>query len=181
MSIYVLNSEPELTAPADADYIPIFDASSGSIKRITLANLRQTVVGGTPVTITAASDAITRAEHAGRLVLLDRAGGIDLTLPEATGSGDKYEFVILTATTDAYTWTCEGDGVIAGHALADDGDGEPANGWTDANATVITLGGTAQATGGSIGDRVILTDIGADLWQASLFLTQGGTEATPFS
>jgi len=44
-----------------------------------------------------ATDAITSAEHAGRLLLLGEVGGnadVVLTLPDATGSGDVYELVV---------------------------------------------------------------------------------------
>lgn len=181
MSIYLLNTEPVLTAPDDEDLVPIFDMSAKAIKQITLANLKQELVGGAPVALTAATVALDRATHAGRLCTLNRAGGIDLTLPAATGSGDVYEFVILTDTTDLYAFLVTGNDTIAGHALADDGDGEPANGWSSKTATAVNLGGAAQASGGSKGDRIVFKDVAADLWQCSAFLTNGGTEATPFA
>jgi fructose-specific component phosphotransferase system IIB-like protein len=92
-----------------------------------------------------------------------------------------YEFFVGTATTDAYAFARAGSDVIAGHAFAEDGDGAPANGWTDANAVSVTLGGTAQATGGSVGDRVYFKDVSSALWSCTCLLTQGGTEATPFA
>jgi len=170
-----------VTVPADGDQIQVRDASApASNKSITLAVLRQAMTSGI-VTITAASDAITKTEHGGKTIVLSRSGGIDLTLPEATGSGDKYEFVFGVATADAYT--IAGDDAnadFAGTIVGFDGDGEPANGWTDADATSLSFGGTSQARGGSIGDRVIVTDIAADLWAVSGIIAQGGTEATPF-
>jgi len=171
-----------LTNVADGDQLQIRDASApASNKSVTIAELRNSMQSGI-VTITAASDAITRAEHAGRTIVLSRSGGIDLTMPEATGSGDLYRFVIATATADAYA-IASADAVncnFAGTAFGFDGDGEPANGWTDADATSLAFGGTAQATGGSIGDRIELIDIATDLWQVTAWITQGGTEATPF-
>lgn len=133
------------------------------------------------VDITAASDAVTAAEHCDRIVTLSVSGGSDLTLPAATGTGCVYTFIVATATTDAYTWTRAGSDTIAGQALCDDGDGEPANGWTASAATVITMGGTAQASGGSVGDKIVLVDYGSATWQATITCTQGGTEVTPFS
>ena len=181
MSIYLLNTEPVLTDPAANDLVPIFDTSAKAIKQITLANLKQEIVGGSVVALTAATVELSRATHAGRLCTLDRAAGIDLTLPAATGSGDVYEFVILTDTTDLYAFARTGNDIIAGHALADDGDGEPANGWSSKTATSASFGGAAQASGGSKGDRIIFKDVAADTWQCSAFLTNGGTEATPFA
>jgi len=184
MTIYNLDSEPVLTAPDDADIIPIMDMSAKAIKQITLANLKQEIIGGAPVALTASTVALDRATHAGRVCTLNRAAGIDLTLPAATGSGDRYEFVILTDTTDLYAIVINptpGTDVIAGHALADDGDGEPANGWSSKTAVAASFGGASQASGGSRGDRIVVTDVASGIWQLSAWLTNGGTEATPFS
>ena len=132
-------------------------------------------------TITAASDTLTPAEFAGKLVTLDKSGGIDITLPAATGTGHVYTFFILTTTTDAYTFTCAGSDKLYGQAIGADAAAEfiwNAVGGTD---TVITLGGTNQETGGTKGDLVQLIDVGSAIWHARIHLEHGsGTEATPF-
>jgi len=171
-----------MTVPADADEVQVRDASAPAVnKAVTLAVLRQAMTSGIE-TITAASDAITKAEHGGKTIVLSRSGGIDLTMPEATGSGDVYTFVVGVATADAYTITSadETNCDFAGTIVGNDGDGEPGNGWGDADATSLSFGGASQATGGSVGDRIVLTDIATDLWAVSGIITQGGTEATPF-
>ncbi len=176
-----ISAMTNLTVVADADELIIRDASAPAQKKaVTVAALRESMQSGI-VTITAASDAITRTEHAGRTVVLSRSGGIDLTMPEATGSGDVYVFVFGVATADAYTIAGDDTDVdFAGTIVGFDGDGEPANGWYDADATSLSFGGTSQAQGGSVGDRIVLTDIAADLWAVQGVIAQGGTEATPF-
>jgi len=55
------------------------------------------------VTITDATLAVTQALHEGKLVVLDRAGGVAVTLPAATGSGARYRFFVKTTFTTAGT------------------------------------------------------------------------------
>ncbi len=54
-----------------------------------------------PISVTAATMTLTKA-HASTLIVLNRAGGIGLTLPAPDG-GLKYKFVVGTAPTTAYT------------------------------------------------------------------------------
>jgi hypothetical protein len=127
----------------------------------------------TPVTITAAS-------HANRTIVLNKADALACTLPAATGTGNVYTFIVgTTASGGSYTIVRAGSDVIKGTAFGDDGDGEPANGWSTTNATTITMDGSTQ--GGVAGDTVILTDIASAVWAVRAHLTQTGTEATPFS
>jgi len=170
-----------LTAVADGDMLQVRDASAAAVnKSVTVAALRETMRGGI-VTITAASDALTRTEHAGRTIVLSASGGIDLTLPEATGSGDVYSFVVGVATADAYTIAtadpsnCDICGNIVG---SNDSDATTVL-YRDTDATSLSFGGTSQARGGSLGDWFELVDIATDLWQLRGAITQGGTEATP--
>src|ERR1700722_2846082 len=58
------------------------------------------------VTINTATYTITPALNAGRTMLLARAGGITVTLPNATGTGNKYNFFVsVTDTTPSYIVT----------------------------------------------------------------------------
>ena len=47
------------------------------------------------VTVTAATVSITDEAHVGQRVIFNRAAGVTATLPEATGSGNRYEFIGL--------------------------------------------------------------------------------------
>lgn len=123
------------------------------------------------------------AAMANSFMILSRSGGIDIVMPAATGSGDIYEFFVLTATTDAYTIevaTGGGDfnGVIQGKADTVTTSERRVAGASD---NTLTLGGTGQATGGSVGDNIRIIDIGTNEWFIDGTITQGGTEASPFS
>jgi len=127
--------------------------------------------------------ALEMAAMADSLMLFNLAGGIDTILPAATGSGKVYEFIVLTATTDGYTIevaTGGGDfnGVILGKADTVTTAERHAAGATD---NTLTLGGTGQATGGTVGDHIRIIDIATNEWFIEGTITQGGTEATPFS
>lgn len=134
------------------------------------------------VNVTAATLALTHEEHAGRTITLNRAAGITVTLPAALGTGNVFRFLIgTTITSNNYVFNRAGSDTICGVSIDDDGDGEPANGWGATAATAITLGGTSNATGGTKGGELVLTDMAAALWHARHIDVQGGTEATPFS
>lgn len=169
-----------LTAVAGEQLVKVVD---------TLGNtLYQIFEGGaivptlTPVSLAGAGD-LTRAQHAFRPLLLDTAGGLDLDLPVATGSGDVYEFHVTAATTDAYEISAfdnDAAAIIQGVICGADDNAEFT--WAAAATdNTVTLGGTAQATGGTIGDYLKFTDIDAGVWHCHGFIHQGGTEATPFS
>jgi hypothetical protein len=141
------------------------------------------VVAGAQVVPLTANTTLTKASHSGRIMTLSKADGMTVTLPEATGSGAVYRFVVITASTSNAYKISAGSSKFCGTALMDDGDGEPANGWTASSASndFINLGGTSNATGGLVGDFVTITDIGTGLYHALVTGAQSGTEATPFA
>lgn len=137
--------------------------------------------GSGVVDVTDATITLTAELHAGRLMTLNASGGIDVTLPAATGSGNTYRFFVLTTTTDAMTVTAAGSDKYYGQMVGTDANVEftwNAVGGTD---VVLTLGGAAQETGGTKGDYVEFTDVGSLIWYVQGTLEHGsGTEATPF-
>ena len=122
------------------------------------------------VTITA-TDAITALEHAGRINLLGEVGGnalVTLTLPDATGTGNVYKFVVSVVNTSNYKFVVpDADNTIDGQIMITD---------------TITLNGTTTG-GGSIGDYIELIDIAANQWTVSGMVTcpAGSDDATMFS
>lgn len=135
-----------------------------------------------PATVTAATVAVD-SSYAGEAVLLNRAAGVAVTLPNATGSGAVYRFIIGTAITSntttvkvaraadtfqgrAYVETDTSNAVIAFAATAGTDD-------------TVTLNGSTL--GGLAGDEVVVTDIAANRFQVMVFTKASGTEATPFS
>lgn len=153
----------------------VVSATAAEVNRVAQVSTRL-------VSATAANLTVTAALHEGRTVVLNRATGVAVSLPAATGSGARYRFVIGTATaggsqTIATVPTTDN---FQGVVLGSDDDGVPANSWVAAaNSNKITMDGSTQ--GGKIGDFVEVEDIAAAVWAIKSHLTQSGTEATPFS
>jgi O-acetylhomoserine/O-acetylserine sulfhydrylase-like pyridoxal-dependent enzyme len=139
------------------------------------ADVSTRIVNATAATLTA-----TIATHEGKIVTLNRAGGIAVTLPAATGSGARLRFIVGTTFTSAGTIAVVGDDTMTGLALiAQDGGDTSVVFETAADSDTITLNGTT--TGGLKGADVELIDIAADLWFVNVRSAATGTEATPFS
>ncbi|MDD9727238.1 hypothetical protein PVV74_17395 [Roseovarius sp. SK2] len=133
-------------------------------------------VNGVVRTITEATATLTDYE-AGGLVVVNRAAGSTITLPDATGTGYVYTIItIVDQTGDLVIQAPDADNVMQGVAMTD------MTGviWPTADATdTITLNGTTS--GGLKGARVTLIDVAADTWQVEVVSESSGTEVTPFS
>lgn len=141
-----------------------------------------TITGTTPVAVTGTSVTIGAATHSGRVVVLNRATGIAGTLPLATGTGNRYEFVIATTFTGAATIvTGQATDVMAGNAILHDTDDATVHGFSTTNATTLTLYGASNATGGIIGGRVMLVDVATNLWSVEYQSNAAASPSTPFS
>lgn len=129
-----------------------------------------------------ASTTLTTAD-AGKAIVLNAAAGLTVTLPAATGTGKVYEiFIGTTVTSNSYViQVADANHTIRGMVHTADDTATPVPGVWVAAATsdTITLDGSTQ--GGLIGDRIVLTDIAANVFQVTGALKQSGTEATPFS
>ena len=133
-----------------------------------------------------ATDAITAAEHAGRILLLGEVGGnalVTLTLPDATGSGNMYEFIVTVQNTSNYVIKVpDADNTITGQIMYLDEDGTAVTSFpTVAASDTITING--GTTGGLVGDTLKLIDIAADKYavQGTMRVASGADPATPFS
>jgi len=139
---------------------------------------------GAPVTVAAATFTVT-PEHAGRLIVLDLAAGIAVTLPNATGTGNVYRFFIKTTFTGASSIkSSRSADVMVGHALMGNNSDNTVVDWQSlASSTndTIDLLGTANSTGGIEGQEIELIDAGVNLWAVSIRGDAAGTEATPFA
>lgn len=130
------------------------------------------------VTVNTATVSITDEGYVGMRIVFDRAAGITATLPKATGSGNRYEFVVGTTLTspgvvkvaDAVD-IIQGGALVHGSALAC----FQAAGTDD----TITMNGTT--TGGLIGSRIVIDDVKPGVWAAEVLALGSGTAATPFS
>lgn len=146
-----------------------------------LTNFTYGVRGAAPVTVTASTVTITADDHAFRTVNLNRAAGIAVTLPAATGSGDKYSFYVqASVTSNSTTIKVVGNDIMQGAAFILQDGGDTMVGFeTAADSDTITFNGST--TGGLVGARVELEDVAADTWAVHVRSAATGVEATPFS
>lgn len=137
------------------------------------------------VNATAATLAVKATTHAGKTITLNRAGGIAVTLPAATGSGDEYEFIVGTTFTSPATIKVANatDTMVGSAVLAQDAANTVVQFAASGTDDTITFDGST--TGGLLGATVKLRDIKLDgttaKWLVDVVSEATGTEATPFS
>ena len=136
-------------------------------------------VGGGVSDVTAATYTVS-SDDVGKLITLNRAAGIAVTLPAATGAGTEYKFFVgTTVTSNSITITRAGNDTMFGTAYVAQDGGDTLVAFEAAGSTVITLNGTT--TGGIKGNIVTLIDAALDTWSVIVNGSATSTEATPFS
>jgi hypothetical protein len=131
------------------------------------------------VTVAAATVAITDEGYVGQRIVMNRAAGIVATLPPATGSGNRYEFIGAVDATGDQKIQVTGDDTMAGVAYLGNDSAGASCFYTADTSDTITLDGSTK--GGLKGWRVVCDDIAADTWAVLVMSEASGTEATPFS
>jgi hypothetical protein len=142
---------------------------------------------GKLVNCTASTLAITAALHDGKIVTLNRAAGIAVTLPAATGSGMSTEFIVgTTFTGSASIAVADATDYMRGRSLMFNDTDSSMNGWETANTGTLatesdtfTMNGTTL--GGRAGDRIRVVDLATDVWHIEANVTASGVEATNWS
>jgi len=135
-----------------------------------------------PVNVTASTVTVSPGTHGGRVVTLNRAAGIAVTLPASTGGGAKYEFFVGTTVTSNSTTikVANASDIMSGLAIQAADAGSTSNAWeTGATDDTITFNGST--TGGIKGDQVVLQDVSLNVWSVRVYGSATGIEATPFS
>ena len=134
------------------------------------------------------TDAVTEDEHAGRTLLLGEVGGnanVVLTMPDATGTGNIYHFIVSVAMGGSTTYKIQApdaNNTFTGQILYLDEDGTAVTSFPTVSASdTITLNSGTQ--GGLVGDTLTLIDIAADKYAVSgnMRVSAGANPATPFS
>ena len=147
-----------------------------------------TLSGTTPISVTGATVTLG-ATHVGRTAVINSASGCAITLPAATGTGNKYRVVVGTTLTSGSLSAAVASGTdyLRGFALfANDTDGSASNFETANTGTVATESDTITlnrtTTGiGTIGDSLDFEDVATAVWVVHVKAQASGTEATPFS
>lgn len=141
---------------------------------------------GKVVDATAATLTVTAALHASRIITLNRAAGVTVTLPAASGTGDKYTIIIgTTATSNAnIIEVANATDVMDGSLNIQqdtDVDGTVKVWRADASDDTMTFAGAAT-TGGIVGGKIECIDYATGFWTCTAYTQSGGgAEATPFS
>ncbi len=179
----------DLTVAATATFAGATIASLGTVSAATAITTTAMTVGTRPLgripVALDATDAITVAEHANRILYTTTAATLTWTLPAATGTGNYYTFlqgILATGSKIIVTSETTNHRFIGGITVAD-GDTLflPAAFKPGASDDTITLNG--GTTGGELGDWVTVTDVATNRWLvAGAAQTQTGeTPTTPFS
>lgn len=138
------------------------------------------------VAVPAATTTLTLAPatHSGKTILIASTGGLAVTPPAATGTGNQYQF-LCTATLSGGSFTVDAKAgnasdVFAGIAwhLLTGGTTQSAF-PTASNSNLFTWNGTT--TGGVKGSIVTFLDVATNLWFVNAEALQSSTSATPFS
>lgn len=166
----------------------LYDIIDGVIKYYDRVNsvVRQfAALNPAPVSITGATT-ITNALHVGRTLLLNAAAGGQIDLPAATGSGDKYNFIVATSLTSA-SWVfrtnvATGDVFKGGVEIDDTGDTAAlaAAAFFPAGASDEVLTLAFSATLGTQGAYVEFTDIASGVFAVRGYLGGSLDPATPW-
>lgn len=144
--------------------------------------------GGTVAPVDTASGTTTLTlspgTHANRLLTIHSTGGLAVTPPAATGTGNVYTFFCTaTLTGGSFTFDAKAGNasdVMAGtsfHVLS--GGVTVAAAPTASNSNLFTWNGTT--TGGVAGSLVTFTDAKTNLWIVEETALNTSTSATPFS
>lgn len=136
------------------------------------------------VNATASTLAVTEALHNNKTIVLDRAGGIAVTLPTAA-AGLKFKFVVKTTFTGAATIkSATGADIMVGYAqMGNNSDNTTVLWQAVAGSTLDTIDllGTSNSTGGIEGQIITIEGLAANLWYVEIIGDAAGTEATPFA
>lgn len=181
MSIYTINSESAVDSLTDSDEIAVYDASASAIKKATMAQVRAAVAAAVVAT-TATTLSITAASHAGKMVVINSAAPIAVSLPAATGTGNTYRFKFgVAATGTSSTIAANGTDVIEGMVLVLTTATDVVVTGYSTSATSDKVSANGTTTGGVAGDTYTFVDAESGVWQVNGMLRQTGSIATPFS
>lgn len=136
----------------------------------------------TPTNNLTGATTCNRDVHAGRMNVINAAAGCAITLPNATGTGSVYRFMIGTTITSNSTTIKVNNAtdVMSGRAYVISDNTAAVLGYaTGSTDDTITLNGTTL--GGYAGDVIEITDAIAGTFLVELHTKATGTEATPFS
>lgn len=119
--------------------------------------------------------------YAGKIVALNVATGMTVTLPAATGTGNVYYFAVTTSvTSNSYIIkVANSSDVMGGVAIMGSSGGTSLSTGTASTSDTITMNGSTTA--GLAGTWIEIRDVASNLFSVSVHGVASGTAATPFS
>lgn len=162
-----------------------YTATLGGALTATAAEINRVATRSTRVVnATASTLVVTEALHDKKRIVLDRAGGIAVTLP-AAAAGLEFEFFVKTTFTGAASIkSVTGADIMIGHALMGNNSDNTVVDWPAVAADTfdtIDLFGTANSTGGIEGQTIRIFGLATNVWAVEIRGDAAGTEATPFA
>jgi hypothetical protein len=135
----------------------------------TTAEINRVADISTKIVTLTGDTSITTALHGGKIILLGEVGGdakLSATLPEATGTGVTFHFIISVANTAEYEIQVATDDIFDGAIQIIDGNLQTAANSTEdyTAATSDTANFDSDLICGDVGDWVIVTDILTGIW-----------------
>lgn len=162
-----------LLTQAMLDNIRYQTASYSEVNALCDMDSRVELVAATPYALGSVNDR--------NVIVLNRAAGLAITLPAATGSGVQFDIVVGVTFTGACTIKCVGNDIMKGFAILGLDGGDTCSFFATAADTDTITFAADNTTGGIAGARITLKDILADTWAVEIFSDAAGAEATPFS
>lgn len=134
-----------------------------------------------PVTSVTSATYTATAADSGKLISLERAAGITVTLPAATGTGNYWQFIIGTTITSNTTIikVANSTDIMGGVATMGSSGGTSLSTGTAATSDTITFNGTTSA--GIRGTFVEVRDVYAGFFWVTVHGVASGIAVTPFS
>jgi len=128
-----------------------------------------------------ASLTITALAHAGKTIRMNNAAGVAITLPAATGTGNRYYFVTTVSVTSNTSTikVANATDIMGGIATVGSSGGTSLSTGTTTTSDTITFNGTTQ--GGLIGTYVEVRDVASGIFSVSVHSVGSGVAITPFS
>lgn len=134
------------------------------------------------VATTAATLTVTATEHGSRTIVLGSTHTQTITLPQATGSGERYKFAVSVVGTDGskVITVANATDVMAGFSVVNSTSTDQASSFlTSETSDTVTFNNTT--TGGIVGTTVIIEDIATGVFLVNCEACVSGIPATPFS
>ncbi len=140
-------------------------------------NVKDRIVATNAATLT-----LTQKDHAGKTIVLNSTHTQTITLPAATGTGDKYRLAVSVVGTDGskVVKVANATDVMTGVQVVNSTATNQASSFlTSATSDTVTLNNTTS--GGIVGTTVELEDIATGLFLVEVQAAASGTVVTAFS